>query len=788
MTKKITVALAGNPNAGKTSVFNNLTGARAHVGNYPGVTVEKKEGRLGHGGHEIHLVDLPGTYSLTAYSMEELVARNFILDDKPDVVVDVVDAANLERNLYLAVQFMEIGVPVIIALNMVDVAETRGLKIDIEKLGSLLGVPIVPTVAREHKGLDKLLDEVVRVAETTHDWLPKKIRYGSDLDVRIKEISKLLDEHGIGDDRISSRWLSIKALEGDSHVLSLISAAPEVHEKTVAVVEEVTRHLQATVDDSPEGVIADHRYGYITSITKQAVSQVRDIRRTISDKVDMVVLNRLMGPLILLAVLYALYQFTFGISEVPVAWFEHFFSRLGDIARAGLPEGPLRSMIASGIIDGVGGVIGFVPLIAFMFFAIAILEDSGYMARIAFIMDRVLRTFGLHGNSVLALMVGGGISGGCAVPGVMAARTLRDPQERLATILVTPFMNCGAKLPVFAVLIAAFFNQHRAGMLFALTLMAWAMALLSARVLRWTILRGTHTPFVMELPPYRVPTLKGLLIHTWERVWQYIKKAGTIILAISILIWAMMTYPGLAPEQENVFHFQRENLDRIFLAGPGGKLLDGPEALAEFDRFQAARAAAGAEADRSTSVPAFFHRLAEAVDLLRAGNTLPSSLAPHKEAARSFLVREDQKATLAAARNHATLRHTIAGRIGTALETITRHLGFDWRTNIALTGGLAAKEVIVATMGTAYSLGDTEDSSENSLAERLASEPGWNPLSAFTLMLFVMIYSPCAVTVVAISREAGWKWAVFSMVYSTALAYFVCLAVFKIGSVFGLGV
>ncbi|MCP4717628.1 MAG: ferrous iron transporter B, partial [Deltaproteobacteria bacterium] len=372
--------------------------------------------------------------------------------------------------------------------------------------------------------------------------------------------------------------------------------------------------------------------------------------------------------------------------------------------------------VISGVIDGVGGVLGFVPLIMFMFFGIAILEDTGYLARVAFMLDRIFRIFGLHGSSVMAYIVSGGIAGGCAVPGVMATRTLRSPRERLATLLTAPFMNCGAKLPIIALMISAFFADHETLVMFTLTLVAWGGALLAARLLRSTIISGESTPFVMELPPYRLPTLKGLLIHTWERTWQYIKKAGTVILGISIVIWAMMTFPGLPQEQARQFEQQRS----------------------------AARSAQPAAA-----------------------------------AIREIFDNINQTEAETA------LRYSAAGRIGIALECISRLAGFDWRTNIALVGGFAAKEVIVSTLGTAYSIGDVGPKNSGSLPNTLASAPGWSPVVALSLIIFVMFYAPCFVTVVCIAREAGsWKWGAFSMVFNTTLAFGLAVAVYQIGNIF----
>ncbi|MFH1036366.1 MAG: ferrous iron transport protein B [Pseudomonadota bacterium] len=709
---QFTVALAGNPNAGKTSLFNALTGARQHVGNYPGVTVDKKEGEARLDGQAIRVVDLPGTYSLTAYSLEEMVARNYLIGDRPDVVVDVVDASNLERNLYLAVQLMELGVPLVIGLNMMDVAEQRGMKIDPAKLSELMGVPVVPTVARSGQGVQELLRQAAELAGQHPQWKPLNISYGSDLDQGLGELAGLLEGATPRQGLISARWLALKCLEGDSEVMDTVRKDPALAGQVLPICQRVGEHLRATLDDDPESVIADYRYGFISAITRQALTLEREVRMDFSDKVDRVLTNRLIGPLFLLGVLYGVYQFVFWASKTPVEWFESFFGWLGGGVEAWLPEGILRSLIVSGVIDGVGGVLGFVPLIMFMFFAIAIMEDSGYMARMAYLMDRMLRAFGLHGNSVISLIVGGGISGGCAVPAVMATRTLKDPQARLATILVVPFMNCGAKLPVYSLLISAFFAHRQADVMFALTIISWAVALLAARVLRSSLLKGSQAPFVMELPPYRTPTLKGLMIHTWERTWQYIKKAGTILLAVSLVVWALMSFPGL-DEQEQ----------------------------ARFEQLTAQ-----AQSDE----------------------------------ARHEVANDRAAAELAA---------TVAGRLGRALTVITDPLGFDWRTNVALVGGLAAKEVIVSTMGTAYSLGAgaKKGADAEPLAKRLGASKTWTPLAAFALMIFVMIYSPCVATLAVIRRETGgWRWPLFAMVHHTLVAYVLALLVYQGGRLLGL--
>lgn len=721
MDTAITVALAGNPNAGKTTLFNHLTGARQHVGNYPGITVEQKEGCCLHQGHGLRVVDLPGTYSLTAYSVEELVARNFLVNEKPDVVVDVVDASNLERHLYLGCQFMELGVPLVIALNMVDVAEKRGVTINTKELSERLGVPVIPIIARTGRGVDQLLDAVLVVAAAETRQPPAFLRYGSDVDEALTDMMPWIRQCSELTALYPERWIGVKLLENDDQIVQKsIAAHPEAAAKLKDRCEAVVNHLQNTLGVYPEAVIADHRYGYIKSILLQGVVTRKFVadRLYASDKIDKIVTHRFLGPLIMAGVLFALYTFTFSYSKVLVEWLSSFFAIINLGIDNLLPDGPLKSLISSGVIAGVGGVLGFVPIIMFMFFGIAVLEDSGYLARVAFMMDRIFHFFGLHGSSVMPFIVSGGIAGGCAVPGVMATRTLRSPKERLATLLTVPFMNCGAKLPVLTLLIGTFFSDHQARYMFLATLAAWFVALCAAKFLRMTVLRGASTPFVMELPPYRFPTLKGLVIHTWERTWQYIKKAGTVILGISILLWATMTYPGLSDDRAAHFEQQRQQANQTASAAPMAK---------------------------------------EALD-----KTLQQIKA--EEAMEG-------------------LRNSFGGRIGIACERISRYAGIDWRTNIALLGGIAAKEVIISTLGTAYALGDVNRNNTASLSERLAKDPGWNPVVALAVLVFIMFYAPCFITVICIAKEAGsWKWGAFSMIFNTLFAYSMAVAIYQIGA------
>ncbi len=675
---------------------------------------------------------------MTAYSAEELVARDYLVNEKPDVVIDIVDSSNLERNLYLTIQFLELGVPLVIALNMIDVAKDRGIEIKVEKLSQLLGVPVIPIIARSGFGEKHLLEAAIDTASTSNNGnATLDISYGKDLDSALPELISLISKNNFMTDTYPVRYTAIKYLENDEQILKKGQQSnTDIAIRLEEIVDKLADHTRKTLDVYPEAIIADQRYGYIKSIIRQGVETHRfdTDRLYTSDKIDKVLTNRLVGPIIMLLIIFGLYQFTFSWSELPITWLESFFGWLGGIVENTLPDGLLKSMIISGVIDGVGGILGFVPLIMFMFFGIAILEDSGYLARVAFMMDRVFRMFGLHGSSVMPFIVSGGIAGGCAVPGVMATRTLRSPKERMATLLTVPFMNCGAKVPVLALLIGAFFAESKALYMFLFTMLAWVVALLAAKLLRTTVLRGDPTPFVMELPPYRFPTIRGLLIHTWERTYQYIKKAGTVILGISILLWALMTFPGLDNEQKEFFKQQRQETISSF----------SQETVKELDL---------------KSKPSS----EKAIALAKKLNTIDN------------------------AETEAALRYSIAGRVGRSMESITRFAGFDWRTNIALIGGFAAKEVIVSTLGTAYSMGEVNTEEPESLGERLKNDRNWNRVVAVSALVFIMFYAPCFITVVCIAKESSWKWAFFSIGFNTFFAFLAAVAIYQIGMFFQLG-
>jgi len=558
--KKITIALAGNPNSGKTTVFNMLTGAHQHVGNYPGVTVEKIEGFCKYKDYEITFVDLPGTYSMTAYSDEELVARNFIIDQKPDVVVDVVDASNIERNLYLATQLIELNVPLILAFNMSDVAERMGLVFDTEQLSSLLQAKIVPTVANKNKGKTELLEAIIQTFQSAPVERIHKIGYGSEIEEELAKIEKFIadKEYPIAQ-KYGARWLALKLLEQDDEIRAKVQ-----NNEVLMAVEDSISHLRAIFADEPEMVIADRRYGFISGACQETIKSTVESRHSTSDMIDAVVTNRFLGLPIFLLLMYVAFMLTFKVGKYPMGWLELFFDWSGRAVAGFWPAGSaswLKSLLIDGVIGGVGGVMTFLPNILLLFLAIALLEDSGYMARAAFIMDRIMHKIGLHGKSFIPMLIGFG----CSVPAIMGTRILENRRNRLTTIMVIPLMSCGARLTIYMLIIPAFFPEKWHGpMLWLIYLIGIVLAIICIRLLRSTLFKGETTPFVMELPPYRMPTIKSIFIHMWQRGWMFLKKAGTVILAISIVLWIAMSYPK--PSQESLAGLDTEQARQTELA------------------------------------------------------------------------------------------------------------------------------------------------------------------------------------------------------------------------------
>lgn len=540
--RHLVVAIAGNPNSGKTTLFNALTGASAHVGNYAGVTVDLKRGRRYFEGYELECVDLPGTYSLTAYSEEEQLARRFLVEQRPDVVIVVADASNLERHLYLALQIAEPGIPRVLAFSMADIARTHGIRYDTEQLGQLFGSPIVETVAPRGKGIEELLRAVVALAASDQPPAPVTVPYGDELERAAETLLRALEQHA--PDRLPApqhlrRVMALQLLERVPDVLDRFREPAILH-----LLDTERRRLRTVLGDAPEIAIAARRYGFISGACTETLRATAESRHAASDRIDDLVLAPVVGPILLFALVYAVFWATFTLGAWPQKALEWFFSSWLDrhVASLWAPDAAslLRDMLLQGILPGVGGVLTFLPNILILFLGIALLEDSGYMARAAFLMDRTMHRIGLHGKSFIPMLIGFG----CTVPAILATRTLDTRRDRLTTLLVLPFVSCGARFAVYAMLIPVFFERPwQAPVLMLLYLLGILFAVGGARVLRGTLLRGGSTPFVMELPPYRMPTLRGCVLHTWRRGREYVVKAGTIVLAFSIVMWFLSAFP-----------------------------------------------------------------------------------------------------------------------------------------------------------------------------------------------------------------------------------------------------
>ncbi|MCY2926849.1 MAG: ferrous iron transport protein B [Planctomycetota bacterium] len=711
MTNPLRVALTGNPNCGKTTLFNNITGAHQHVGNYHGVTVEVREGRCRIGEQDFAIVDLPGTYALTAYSAEELVARRFLLEETPDVVVDVIDASNPERSLYLAVQLIELKLPLVLAFNMADVAAARGLTFDTDLLARLFGAPIVSTVGNKARGTAELLDAVASVADGRFDSPAPPIHYGAEIEAELAKITDAVAQAALQGDR-EARWFALKLLENDEAVRA--AATPAIR----AQADQASARLHALLGDSPEILIADRRYGFISGACQEAVRSSVEARHTMSDKIDAVLTHRILGLPIFLALMYLLFTATFKIGNIPVGWLDSGFRLLSDAVSSLWPAGSeslLRALLVEGVIGGVGGVLKFVPNIMILFLGIALLEDTGYMARAAFIVDHLMHKIGLHGKSFIPMLIGFG----CSVPAIMATRTLETRRDRLTTMFVVPLLSCGARLPIYMLLVPAFFPTLWQGpVLFSIYLIGIVLAIGGAKLLRATVLRGEPQPFVMELPPYRMPTVRALAIHMWQRAWMYLCKAGTVLLAASVILWAMTVFP------------RKPHYDRDYKA-----------------------------------------------DVARQQVALESARAAHQPDAAAGC--EAAIADLHQARAGEDLAYSLSGRIGRGMAPAIEPLGFDWRIGTALIGALAAKEVFVTQLSIIYAVGHADESPER-LGRRLRGE--YSPLQAYCIMLFCLISTPCVATMAVMRRESGsWRWMFFQIGALTATAYGLTLIVYQIG-------
>lgn len=690
----INVALVGNPNCGKTSLFNFASGAHERVGNYSGVTVDAKEGKARYFGYEFNLVDLPGTYSLSAYSPEELYVRKQIVEKTPDVVINVIDTSNLERNLYLTTQLIDMHLRMVCALNMFDETERRGDHVDYDKLGELFGVPMVPTVFTNGRGVEELFKVVIDMYEgqenSQRNYRHIHINHGHELEHGIKEMQEHLKQEDNLRQRYSTRYLAIKLLEHDKDVEAYIATFPDAKE-IIAHRDQAEQRVKEETGEDSETAIMDAKYGFIHGALKEAGYETghdKDTYRT-THVIDRFITNRYLGFPIFLLLLFVMFSVTFYIGQYPMDWIEAGVAWLGEIISTTMPDGPLKAMLVDGVIGGVGSVIVFLPQILILYFFISYMEDSGYMARAAFIMDKLMHKMGLHGKSFIPLVMGFG----CNVPAVMATRTIESRRSRLITMLVLPLMSCSARLPIYIMITGTFFAAHyRSLVMLSLYAVGILLAVVVSRVLSLFVIKGEDTPFVMELPPYRFPTWKAIGRHTWEKGKQYLKKMGGIILVASIIVWALGYFP-------------------------------------------------------------------------------------HDE---SLSMREQQE-------------QSYIGRIGKTIEPVFRAQGFDWKLDVGLVAGIGAKEVVASTMGVLYANNDSfgDDEAYNNeggkydtlLAQMTAD--GITPLAAYCFLLFVVIYFPCIATIAAIKGETGsWRWAAFSAVYTTVLAWIVSAVVYQVGNLF----
>lgn len=712
-TREITIALAGNPNSGKTSIFNCLTGAHQRVANFPGVTVEKRIGRKKYKGYVITFIDLPGTYSLTAYTLDEKVARDFIINEKPDLIINVIDSGNLERSLYLTTQLMEMGVNLVIDLNMWDEAVENGIEIDTDKMSVLLRALVVKTIANRNQGIDNLLDACVNLINCgCREKISPPISYGPQLDDIVTGLTNHVKKCPGCRGCHNPRWMAIKLLEGDREITGRYLTGREAHDMLSGRVEESLRHIKSTAAQDPEIVITEGRYGYVAGIVREVMHHSKTDRMKVSNQVDQLLTHKILGYPIFFVLIWLIFQATFRVGENPMHWIQAGVSAFQSLMVSILPNGIWADMIADGIIGGVGSVIVFLPNIIILFLGISLLEDSGYMSRAAFLMDRPMHLMGLHGKSFIPLLMGFG----CAVPAIMSTRTLESQRDRILTTLLTPFMSCSARLPVYILFAGAFFGANAGNVIFSIYLLGIAVAIVLGRIFKKTVLSGEDIPFVMELPPYRWPTGRSVMIHMWERTRIYLKKMGGVILIASIILWAL----GYFPRKEN---FDVDYDAMIMQAEQNGR--------------------------------------------------------PDKDAA---------VAALKADRAAEVLNHSYIGRLGNAIEPAVTPIGFSWQMGVSLITGFVAKEVVVSSMGVLYQLGeDINEHSDSLIAALQDPEKGITPLVAYTFMVFVLLYTPCIVSVLTMRKEIGLRWMWFSIVFQLILAWLAAFMIYQGGRLLGLG-
>ena len=788
--RRLLVALAGQQNSGKSTLFNALTGVRQHIANYPGVTVDKKSGGYTDGNLRVQVVDLPGTYSLTSFSLEERVARSFLLDEKPDIVVNVLDASNLRRSLYLTFQLMEMGFPVIVVLNMMDVADRRGLEIDLRSLENRLCVPVVTSVGRKGIGREELRAAIRRVG-LDGQTVPATLNYG-DLEDCVVAIQSQLSDLPTVTGEVSARWLAVKLLEGDPEAERLLS---DSFDNTRGIVDQA-RAARESFEDSAGVSTADHivscRDHLAGDITATCVLDHNKEKTPLTERVDRFLLNRWLAPVFLVLTVWVIYELSIvqGYELTKLTWpfLASFRNLTADmLPAAGFLYDPQIRAMGLWLVDSAITLLNYVPIFLILFALIAILEDSGYMARIAFILDRILHRFGLHGQSTLPFILGGVFAGGCAVPGVMATKGIPDQRARLATVLTVPFMNCLAKVPLYTLLINIYFVETKGLVLFYLSTITVIAALLVAKLLSVSVLRNMETaPFVMELPHYHPPTVTGVVRRSFDRTWLYIKKVGTVVVAVAAVVYVLLQFPGLTAEQR-AYHEGRAEA-----------------AIAKFYQDMEGNALASAVSDQDSLVHLVNVYTSYRAEKLNAGGKEASAAVD--EAYREehpeffpFLKRSKEKASRDAARALKTLANTrktirremkserivnsFLGQIGRGLEPVTQFANFDWKINVALLSSFAARESSVATLGVLFEQAEGEN---KTLEERMGAErkaAGYTGLTAVAVMLFFALYPPCLATTIMVRVQTNsYRWMGFSIVFPTILGLTVASLTYTIGT------
>jgi len=737
-SKEITVALVGNPNSGKTTIFNYASNSRERVANYAGVTIDAKMATFKLDGYTFHLTDLPGTYSISSYSPEELYVRNHIFNELPDVVLNVVDASNLERNLYLTTQLVDMDIKVVIALNMFDEMQHTGSLFDHQSLSKMMGIPIIPTVGSKGTGIEELFRRIITVYEDKDpDIRHIHINYGFEIEKSIKKIQRLIniEENSKVINVVSPRYLAIKLLENDREEINRIDYCINSPEIKLAA-QKYSKRIEAVYNEETETVITDSKYGFIEGALKETYVQAKLNLKTKSRRIDNILTNKYFSYPVFLLIMWGIFEATFVLGAYPMQWIESLMGFLGHFFFTYLPTGIFRDLVVDGIIGGVGGVIVFLPNILILFFFLSLLETSGYMARVAFIVDKLMHKIGLHGRSFIPLLMGFG----CNVPAIMATRTIENRSDRLVTMMIIPFMSCSARYPVYILIISAFFPAYQGTLLFGIYLLGIVFAAILAWLFKKVLFQKQELPFVMELPPYRVPTTKAIFKQTWFKGVQYLKKMGTIILFASIIIWALGYFP-LGKEIDRQIDKKVNTIESEYNA-----------------------------------------RIALSTPDLQQIKSL--------ESAKSRQIKHIQKERL-----RLKNENSIIGRIGLFIEPAIQPLGFDWKMGVSLLAGAAAKEIVISTMGVLYE-SDFDQQNPETLTKKLqeqhytvgkkAGKAIITPLVALSFMIFILIYFPCIAVFAAIRKESGqWRWPLFTTVYTTLLAYIISFIVFQTGTLFG---